>query len=142
MKRIFLLFLNIICLFFNTNLTCSNQDQSHRPQPKNSQPLEDNTHETLGRVANMVNLFSNIIANPNDSKNVAISILGMISTIFTMAADTRSITTTQSNLNELNLEDITNILEHGSAIDIYMLQSIVRKYCELQIIALDSYIQN
>ena len=139
MKRIFLLLIVILSL---TGSLKANQVDQSKNNIKNTKPAtqahEDNTPATLGRIAAIVSFFSNVIANPNDHKNVATSILGIISTIFTIAADTR-----QVDFNYLELQDeIMHILQTGNAQEIAMLQEMVRTACDLQIDALATYIKN
>ena len=133
MKRILFLL-----LILKNNLK-SESNQENKSKPDQIKKTEDNTHIILARIASFITFFSNIIANPNDSKNVATSILGMISTIFTLAADTRSLTKNQ--IYDLNLDTnrIENILNNKNIEDIEMLQDIVKKYCDLQIKILESF---
>jgi len=126
MKRILLLLLSL-----NASLIAESNQEIKAKKP------EDNTHIILARIASLVTFFSNIIANPNDSKNVATSILGMISTIFTLAADTRY-NKDMLDLN-LDLDRIENILKTGNHQDITLLQEIIKKYCDLQIKRLEIY---
>lgn len=133
MKRILLLIISLSSL----NLLYANQPSNHS---KNTQPVTqahtDNTPATLGRIAAIVSFFSNVIANPHDHKNVATSILGIISTIFTIAADTRKI-----DFNYLELQnEILTILQNGNQAEINMLQDMIRTACDLQIQTLESYI--
>lgn len=129
MKRILLLVLSVISI----SLICANNPKNNTVAKNNTQ---DNSHETIGRIAAIVNLFGNVLANPNDPKNVALSICGMIASILNLAADTRAI-------NQLNLQAaVLEILKSGKKDDIEMLQNIVAQLCRLQIAELATYIQN
>lgn len=132
MKRIFFL---IASLNLSGLLHANQPNNLNHPQPA-TQKYEDNTPATLGRIAAIVSFFSNVIANPNDHKNVATSILGIISTIFTIAADTRN-----PNFNYLELQnEIINILQTGKPQEIAMLQDMIKTACDLQIENLQNYI--
>lgn len=137
MKRIFLLLIFVLNL--PKALSANQADQTNNT---NTRPIcqthEDNTPVTLGRIAAIVSFFSNVIANPNDHKNVATSILGIISTIFTIAADTRKV-----DFNYLEFhQEIVNILQTGNRAEIEELQAIIKNTCDLQIKALQTYIKN
>lgn len=133
MKRILLIFFTLNV--FN-NLAITNPKPAIKPI-NNQTKKEDNTSDNLGRIAAIITFFRNIIINPNDSTNVASSILAIISTIFNMAADTR-----QADFNYLELQNsINTILEHGNQEEIAQLQNLIKKTCDLQIQALESYIK-
>ena len=139
MKRILLL---IVILNVNSDLKATEPEQNNQKQlPEKSsyiqttQAHQDNTPVTLGRIAAIISFFSNVVANPNDHKNVATSILGIISTIFTLAADTR-----QLNFNYLELQDeIVHILKTGNPQEIALLQDMIKTACDLQIENLQTY---
>jgi hypothetical protein len=137
MKRIFF---NLFLLSFKLNLLASNQINSQTNNSNNNQD-EIMSAQQAGRLATVVGLFGNVLGNPNDPRNVASSICGIIANIIGMAADTRSLINLelQANANQLNQANIEFILSTGNPDEIMKLQAILKTLCEKQIKSLSRF---
>ena len=112
----------LLLLCLNTTINLNSGDDKTSP-------------ETLGKIANLVGHFGNVLANPNDPKAVATSICSIVANILGMAADTRSISSLDTQ------EKILDILEKGKKEDIAKLKEILKELCDIQIKSLDKFVK-
>lgn len=95
--------------------------------------------ETIAKVAGIVTSFGQVIANPDDSKNVALAICNIIANFLGLAADTRN-KIDQPELKIKLQNEIEMALNSGDATQIKALQSTIKNICALQVDALEAYI--
>lgn len=112
----------LLLLCLNTSINLNSGDDKTSP-------------ETLGKIANLVGHFGNVLANPDDPKTVATSICSIVANILGMAADTRSISSLDTQ------EKILDILVKGKKEEIAELKEILKKLSDIQIKSLDKFIK-
>lgn len=141
MKRILfkISFLNLF-LLCKLNLLAGNPTNHQVTNQANNQD-EIMSPQQAGRLASVVGLFGNVLSNPNDPRNVASSICGIIANIIGMAADTRSLIKLelQTITNQLNQANLELILSTGDPNEIAKLQAILKTLCEKQIQSLNRF---